>query len=152
MTSRRQFLALAAGLPAIGVLARPALAASPEIFNTDGIAVHGYDVVGYFTDGKAVDGNDAYMTKWRGAMWRFASAENLESFEMNPRAYAPAYGGYCAYAMAKGYVATSVPEAWTIYENRLYLNFSKGVRRRWRKDIPGYVAAADANWPAALQG
>jgi hypothetical protein len=26
--------------------------------------------------------------------------------------------------MSKGYIAPTVPEAWTIYEDRLYLNFS----------------------------
>lgn len=36
-------------------------------------------------------------------------------FEANPEAYAPQYGGYCAYAVSKGDTATTDPEAWTIY-------------------------------------
>ena len=30
---------------------------------------------------------------------------------------------------------------------RLYLNLSKAIQARWQKDIPGYIKAADANWP-----
>lgn len=32
-------------------------------------------------------------------------------------------------------------------DGTLYLNYDKGVQERWLKDIPGYVAKADANWP-----
>jgi len=85
-----------------------------------------------------------------GAIWRFSNPENMAAFEMNPRAYAPQYGGYCAYAMAQGAVATTVPEAWTIQDGKLFLNFSTGVRQLWKKDVPGYVAAADRHWPDAL--
>ena len=151
MPDRRTFLTLAMGLPAWGLMGRMATAATPDVFNTDGLAIHGYDMVGYFTEGKPLDGQEQFSVKWRGAMWRFANSENMEAFEMNPRSYAPQYGGYCAYAMSKGAIATSVPEAWTIHEGKLYLNFSKGVRRSWRKDMPGYVAAADGYWPGILE-
>ncbi len=151
MPNRRNFLTMAFGLPALGLFTSSAQAATAEVFNTDGVALHGYDVVGYFTDGKPVEGHSDYSVKWQGVMWRFASAENLETFETNPRAYAPRYGGYCAYAMSKGAIATTVPEAWSIHENRLYLNFSTGVRDIWRQDIPGNIVAADGHWPQILQ-
>ena len=38
------------------------------------------------------------------------------------RKYAPQYGGYCAYAVSEGYTATTVPAAWTIVDDKLYLN------------------------------
>jgi hypothetical protein len=87
---------------------------------------------------------------WQGAAWRFASAENRERFEADPVAYAPQYGGWCAWAVAEGYTASTVPEAWKIVDGRLYLNYSRGVQRRWERDIPGNIARADANWPGVL--
>jgi YHS domain-containing protein len=152
MPSRRIFLGLAVFAPAVLRLSGPALAASPEVFSTNQIAISGYDPIAYFLDGRPVEGTDNHMLKWRGAIWRFASPENMHAFEMAPHAYAPQYGGYCAYAMAQGAVATTVPEAWTVHNDRLYLNFSTGVRQLWQKDIPGHVAAADSHWPAALNG
>jgi hypothetical protein len=136
---------------ALALAAGPAGAGGREIFSTGGVAIHGYDPVAYFTEGKPVAGRRDLMLKWAGAMWRFSSPENLAAFEMNPRRYAPQYGGYCAYALSLGAIATTVPEAWTIHEGKLYLNFSTAVRQTWSEDIPGNVRKADANWPAALR-
>jgi len=152
VTTRRAFIKLAIAAPIVGGMLKPALAATPEIFNTNGYAIHGYDPVAYFTNAKAVDGNDTYMLRWMGADWRFSSAKNMGAFEANPRSFAPRYGGYCAYAMSQGAIATSVPEAWTIHKGALYLNYSTGVRGIWKKDIPGYIAAANDYWPGILNG
>ena len=75
-----------------------------------------------------------------------SSADNLELFRNDPERYAPQYGGYCAYAMSKGSYAPSDPQAWTVHEDKLYLNYSKAVRRTWKKDIPAYTRQADRNW------
>lgn len=146
MLNRRNFLIAAAVTP----FATRAFAARPEQFATNGVAIHGIDPVGYFTQGAPIEGDAAFALDWRGATWHFASIETRSAFEMHPEKYAPQYGGYCAYAMAQGAVATTVPEAWTIYEDRLYLNFSTGVRGLWRQDIPGNVSKADGYWPDAL--
>tara|TARA_R110002094_G_scaffold94300_1_gene95444 strand:+ start:636 stop:1055 length:420 start_codon:yes stop_codon:yes gene_type:complete len=132
------------------VLATPVLAASPDIFAVDGLAIRGTDPVAYFTDQMPVAGDPAHRLMWRGATWRFASMANRDLFEADPMAYAPQYGGYCAYAASKGAIATSVPEAWTIYEGKLYLNFSQNVRDIWRRDIPGNILRADGYWPDIL--
>lgn len=150
MITRRKFVGLAIAFPVFAGTFSPAQAASAEVFNTNGVAIHGYDPVAYFEAGKAVDGKDDHSLRWLGVVWRFSSAKNMAAFEANPNAYAPKYGGYCAYAMSQGSIATSVPEAWTIHKGSLYLNFSTGVRGIWRKDIPGYVAAADDYWPDIL--
>lgn len=148
MFSRRLFLTALAASP---LLARPALAAAPDIFAQDGLAIRGADPVGYFTDHAPVAGVAAFALMWRGAYWHFASAENRARFEADPAAFAPQYGGYGAYAVANGAIATTVPEAWTIFEGKLYLNHSEDMRRVWLRDITGNIALADANWPAILQ-
>lgn len=149
MPTRRALLAQAALLPALA-LARPARAAEPEIFARFGIALGGTDPVGYFTDGKPVAGSAAEALMWRGAVWHFASERSRIAFEMDPTSYCPRFGGYCAFSMAEGHLSPTVPEAWTIHEGRLYLYASLAVRRRWERDIPGFIAHAEANWPAVL--
>ncbi len=117
------------------------------VFSKRGKAIRGIDPVAYFADAKPVRGASDISTKWMGANWHFASADNREAFEMDPYAYAPQYGGYCAWAVASGYTASTDPEAWEIFEGKLYLNFSKGVQRMWLEDIPGNIVKGDANWP-----
>lgn len=149
--TRRALLGLALAVPVMGTILQPALAQEPEIFAPGGIAISGYDPVAYFKANRPVRGSADHVLRWRGAMWYFASAENMESFEMNPSAYAPRYGGYCAYALAQGSIASSAPEAFTIHDGRLYLNNSAAMRAVWQQDIDGNIARADSAWPAALQ-
>ena len=128
-----------------------ALAQKPQVFSDRDGAIRGYDPVAYFNQKGPVKGAKQFSHPWRGATWYFASAENRDKFAAEPERYAPRYGGYCAYAVAQGYTADIDPSAWSIEDGRLYLNYSRGVRERLRKDIPGYIRKADENWPEVLQ-
>jgi YHS domain-containing protein len=130
-----------------------ALAAEPPVFTglIKGVAVGGYDPVAYFSDGKPVKGAEDLTLQHEGATWRFASAENRSAFKADPAKYAPRFGGYCAYAVSKGYTAKAEPDAWTIHDGKLYLNYDKSVRAIWEQDIPGNVAKGNANWPGVLE-
>jgi len=144
MITRRTALALLGA-----TIASPAFAYSTVIFKGfNNIAVNGYDVVGYFTVSAHLQGLPEFSTDWMGARWQFASAENRDMFIADPESYAPQYGGYCAYAASKGALASTAPEAWTIVDGKLYLNYSLGVRDLWRQDITGNIALADGNWPS----
>ncbi len=150
MISRRSLLRAAAAAPLVLASGRAALAASPEVFAFDGLAIRGADPVAYFRQSALVFGQPDMALMWHGAEWRFASADAREAFEMDPLAYAPQFGGYCAYAMSLGAIATTVPEAWTIHQGRLYLNFSLDVRTRWAEDKDGNIARANGYWPDIL--
>lgn len=131
----------------------PAAAAKPEIETAlfSDLAVDGYDPVAYFTAGQPVKGDAAFAVEYKGATWRFVSAENLALFRADPSAYAPQYGGYCAWAVAQGYTAPGDARFWRIEDGKLYLNFDAKVQRDWEADIPGFIAKADANWPTVLE-
>lgn len=131
----------------------PAAEAAPPVYTgiVKGVAVGGYDPVAFFTDGKPAKGNKDLTTNYDGATWRFASAANRDAFQADPVKYAPQYGGYCAYAVSKGSTAKGDPQAWTVHDGKLYLNYNKSVRATWAKDIPGNVKKGDANWPAVLE-
>ncbi len=141
---------------AITALAATALGASmghamtPETFTRGGLAISGHDPVAYFTQGAPVKGQSVHALIWNGAEWRFASAANRAAFDQDPTAYAPQFGGYCAYAVARNYTAKTEPDAWHIHEGRLYFNYNKRVRTLWRRDVPGEIARGNANWPAVL--
>ena len=128
-----------------------ALAVDPVFSTYLGGAIRGYDPVAYFTEGRPVKGRKAHRAEWMGATWSFASAENRKRFEADPEKYAPRYGGYCAWAVSRGYTASIDPDAWSIVDGALYLNYSLGVRSQWSQDAPGNIAKADANWPKLLE-
>jgi YHS domain-containing protein len=112
-----------------------------------GSAIEGYDPVAYFKEGRPVEGDSDYSYEWMGATWYFASAEHRDLFAADPERYAPQYGGYCAWAVSQGYTAKIDPQAWAVVDDRLYLNYSQDVQKRWQEDVPGNIAKADANWP-----
>ncbi|WP_420860364.1 YHS domain-containing (seleno)protein [Algirhabdus cladophorae] len=149
MTTRRQFLSFLAASP-VAAYALPAFAMTPKIYATDGVAINGYDPVAYFTQSAPVEGVAEHTSMLDGATFRFANADNKALFDSDPAKYAPQYGGYCAYAVSKGGTASTSPNAWTVHEGKLYLNYNRTVRGIWSRDIPGNITKADANWPNVL--
>ncbi len=111
-----------------------------------GVAISGYDTVAYFTEGKPQKGSAEFQHSWQDATWQFAKQSHRDLFAADPEAYAPAYGGYCAYGVALRNKPSIDPEAWSIVDGRLYLNLSKSIQARWEQDIPGYIVKADAIW------
>lgn len=138
--------------PALGILAALLLlstvaSAEGKIYATGGVALGGTDPVAYFEVGEPVQGSATYSHEWRDVQWHFASAEHRELFAENPEAYAPQYGGWCAWAAARNYAAGTIPEAWNIVGGKLYLNANLSVKRRWERNFESFIMAADANWP-----
>lgn len=107
----------------------------------------GYDVVAYFTDHAAVRGSSEHAFTWHGAAFHFASEAHRATFAASPARYAPAYGGYCAYAAADGRLVSVDPSAWSIVRGRLYLNDSLEIRSRWLSDRDHSIEEADRRWP-----
>lgn len=120
--------------------------AGETVFSDQGIAVNGHDVVAYHVSEAAIKGDARFSYTWHEVSWHFSNKENLNAFKNSPMRYAPQYGGFCAFAMSKGSLAPTDPNAWTIYQNKLYLNYSKAVRATWKKDIDGHIKRADKNW------
>ena len=129
---------------AFATQARAADAIYTGLFSDE--AISGYDAVAYFTEGEPVEGSNQFSMQYKGAAWKFASQENLDLFRANPEAYAPQYGGYCAYAMAEGDTASTEPELWTIHDGKLYLNYSRRINARWKENMLEYIEQADRQW------
>jgi hypothetical protein len=126
-------------------------AREPNRYVKRGLALDGYDAVAYFTESRAVPGRAEFEHQWDGARWRFASAANRDRFAKEPQRFAPQFGGYCAYAVSRGYTASADPEAWSVVDGKLYVNYSRSVRNTWEKDAASYIRQAEANWPGVLE-
>lgn len=149
-SSRLLLLTLAIALP-LGALVPAAGQKSPVNVGSSGdLAIKGYDPVAYF-DGRALAGSAEFEHRWNGARWRFASAANRERFAAAPEKFAPQFGGYCAYAVSRGYTADVDPRAFRIIDGALYLNYSFSVQRSWERDTAGNIARGRQNWPSVLQ-
>jgi hypothetical protein len=118
--------------------------------NADGVAIHGYDPVAYFTAGAPTKGSNTFTATWQGATFQFVSAANRDAFVAKPDAYAPQYGGYCAMGMVGGAKFDVDPSAWRVENGRLYLNKDPRTQRSWLRDVPGHIVKADAKWPTVV--
>jgi len=108
--------------------------------------VGGYDPVSYFTGSGPVRGSGRYAAEYQGVTYLFSNEANKAAFEKDPAKYLPAYGGYCAYGVAKGKKFWADPTVWEIVDGTLYLNLDKSIQQEWDKDKPGYITKADSNW------
>ncbi|NKF52123.1 YHS domain-containing protein [Shewanella sp. WXL01] len=137
------------GFIALLLMGCTSLAKEP-VYNDEGVAVNGYDVVAYFTQDKAVKGSSDFASSYNGNQWYFASAQHKALFDKTPEKYAPQYGGYCAYAMSSGFVVSTDPEAFTVFQDKLYLNYSLSVRENWLKNKVQFIEEADGHWQEKL--
>jgi YHS domain-containing protein len=117
-------------------------------YNVDSanVAIHGYDTVSYFIDGKPMKGKKEFKHTWEDAIWQFASATNLELFKANPERYAPQFGGYCAGGLAVGEYADGDPNLWAIVDDKLYFVKNKKYFTEWSKAAKGHIHFAEYNW------
>ena len=151
--NRRNLLLGLGGLAVVGIAsawaASSVLAETGPVFEgrTDGVAINGYDAVAYFEERKPVEGSPDITLEHGGVTWRFSSAKNRAAFAADPERFRPAYGGFCAFAMAKGQKVKTEPEAWSIVDGRLYLNYDLNVRSMWDQRQAEFIKAADGHWP-----
>ncbi|MBC7936521.1 MAG: YHS domain-containing protein [Rhizobacter sp.] len=125
--------------------------ATVKYFTNKEGAIRGYDAVAYFTEGKAVKGNQPFIYNWNGSDWLFSSQANLDLFKADPVKYAPQFGGYCAYGVSENHQSPTDPAAFTIVEEKLYLNYSSKVKELWMKNRDERIKQANIYWPQLNQ-
>jgi YHS domain-containing protein len=117
--------------------------------NTDvtGVVIRGYDPVAYFTEGRPVPGRSDLSVEYAGGKYLFATPANRVAFTANPAAYAPQYGGYCAFGVALGKKFDIDPASWRIVDRKLYFNLNPAILEKWSADAHEYIQKAETNWP-----
>ena len=117
-----------------------------------GLALEGYDPVAYFDvgGGKPTKGDKRREVVHRGVRYRFSSDENRDLFLAAPARYEPAYGGWCAWAMADNDKTEINPRAFLIENGRLlvfYDGFFGDTRKKWlAKGGDALRPSADTSW------
>jgi YHS domain-containing protein len=139
--SRRLLLALAA---AVG----SAFGLSPRLqAETPGrTGLWGYDPVSYFTAGHPEQGSAEFSFRFDDTTYWFASEEHRKMFAVDPERYAPQFKGYCALSVARGLKIEADPEAWAIWNGKLFVFGSKDAAPEFKAN-PGQIAdKANAAW------
>ncbi|WP_394138726.1 YHS domain-containing (seleno)protein [Vibrio chagasii] len=114
--------------------------------DSNDLAIKGYDPVAYFDNKGPVKGTSEFTATYKNAIYQFVSSENRDQFRADPQAYAPQYGGYCAFGVAMGKKFETDPQAWKIEDGKLYLNLDKSVQKRWLENTQEFIQDGDNNW------
>ena len=135
------------------VISVPAFGQNKTLLNLDkqGIAIQGYDPVAFFTQNRPVKGRPEFESKYNGARYLFASAEDKSTFDANPAKYEPQFGGFCAYAASQDHTAPVKIEAFQIVNGRLLMQYDLDIRKKFNEDTQGNLQKADKNWPGLVQ-
>ena len=123
-------------------------AQTKPLVNTDGqgVGIHGYDPVVYFTEGKAVKGDPQFASSYGGAIYHFRSNDDKLAFEKDPAKYSPQYGGYCAMAMTMGKQEDADPNFFLVHDGKLLLQRNEKAHMMFMKDPAGNHKKADEQW------
>lgn len=117
------------------------------INETDDLALAGRDAVSYHEASQPRPGKSEFSMRYREAEWRFESAESLALFKANPQRYEPAFGGFCAFAVSKGFTADADPEVWVVEDSTLYVFDSASIRKEWLAAASdNIITEAETNW------
>ena len=109
-------------------------------------AINGYDAVAYLTQNSAIKGNESFSYNWNDATWFFENKENKNAFIENPKKYAPQYGGFCSFAVSKGFTANTNPNSFEIIDGKIYLFADNDIKSEWLNQKDENLKIANKNW------
>ena len=100
---------------------------------------------------KPFAGKKSIAYTYLGITYYFVSEKSRTIFKTNPSKYEPAYGGWCAYALAKKKPEKmeADPETYKIVDDKLYVfynSFGINTVKKWNKDEEKSKTSADKNW------
>ena len=148
------FLAVVSFLFGLVVVGSPVAAQGKKPLNIDknGVAIHGYDPVAYFSEGKATKGDPRYQSSYAGATYYFQSSADKETFDRDPTKYVPQYGGYCAMAMTMGKLEDVEPNYFLVHDGKLLLQRNEKAHMMFAKDPVANHKKADESWEKIQEG
>jgi YHS domain-containing protein len=112
-----------------------------------GLGVHGFDTVALSTLNTVARGDASHAVVHDGVTYYFASDITAERFKSDPAQYLPQYGGFCAYAVAKGKKFDGDPRYADIVDGKLYLFVSAAVFEIYLADKENILRTAAEQWP-----
>ena len=119
--------------------------------DSDGVVLHGYDPVAYFTGNAAVKGDAKYKATYKGGTYFFVSDANRRLFKKDSVKYAPQYGGYCAMAVSMGQLEDADPKMFTIHNDKLLVQRNEKAHQMFLSNPDLLHKKADQQWPALVE-
>jgi YHS domain-containing protein len=119
--------------------------------DTNGLALHGYDPVAYFTDNAPVIGDPKYKATYKGSMFYFSSDAHKKLFKKDPARYAPQFGGYCAMAVSLGQLEDADPKMFTIHHDKLLVQRNEKAHQMFSSNPDVHHQKADQQWPRLVE-
>ncbi|MBI1767030.1 MAG: YHS domain-containing protein [Bacteroidetes bacterium] len=118
-----------------------------------GVIIDGYDAIAYFTEGKPVQGQPEFQSRYNGSVYYFTSNEHKNLFDADPKKYEVQFGGFCAYAVSQGHVSPINPNFCYVQKDdkgigRLICQHNQKANDLWNKNANGLLIDAYKNWPA----
>ena len=120
----------------------------------ESVGLVGYDPLSYFPEGggKPAKGLISISAEHEGVTYRFATEAHKTAFLKNPAKYAPAFGGWCTWAVAElGKRVDVDPESYVVKDGRLlvfYRDPALDTRAKFLENPNALLKKAEANWPA----
>ncbi|MBA3503944.1 MAG: YHS domain-containing protein [Myxococcota bacterium] len=119
------------------------------LVDDQGVALGGNDPIAYTTNAVSV-GTADHKSVHGGATYQFATPENKATFDGAQTKYAPAFGGYCAFAASQNRLSESDPAVYLIHEGQLLMFTNADFLEQFKKDAASNKQKADANWPGLV--
>lgn len=116
--------------------------------SADEIAFDGNDLVSY-QGSEVLKGKEEHSYEYQGLKLRFANWANMDKFIENPDKYMPAYGGWCAIAVAGGVLTKPDFSHYQIQDGKLYFFEVKAFfngQTAWNKDPDIHKIVADKKY------
>eukprot|EP00755_Sulcionema_specki_P027500 Sspe_Gene.16936::Locus_5987_Transcript_1_1_Confidence_1.000_Length_861::g.16936::m.16936 len=113
----------------------------------------GADVVAYFTLPRGTEGtfgSPDHAVQHAGYTFWFSTPENAQRFQKNPLKYTPAWGGFCAWGVARevppqwpwsaSFMGPPCNPAtgWAVHNGTLYCALSSGIMDRFLSDADNF--------------
>lgn len=135
-------------------IAIPGVAFAADEYNvTNGLTAagkplgfHGVDVVAMTSSSRLLNGAAAHAASHDGVEYYFATAEAKASFEADPGAYLPQFGGFCALGVAGNKKLDGNPRFADVRDGKLYVFVNQTVYNKYKEDPIGTISKAEKNW------
>jgi YHS domain-containing protein len=111
------------------------------------LGLHGIDSVALIRFNAVAEGEAMYTVVHDDVAYYFASKQSADTFSADPVKYLPQFGGFCAYAVAKGRKFDGDPQFADIVDGKLYVFVNAAVFEEYKKDPQKWITAAHQTWP-----
>lgn len=129
-----------------GLLSANTSLATLQTADVQTIALGGYDPTQYFAGGLPKLGDTSISYVFEGQLYYFTSITNRDLFIADPMAYAPQYGGHCAFAVAEHKTMLADPNVFAIEDGKLFVFQNEEKLEMWKTNSRKFRLLADKRW------